>query len=190
MRQLKGLALSRISYATVGCATVGCAIVIGMISSVVAKEPGSMSQMSSQMNQMASPTAAPAKGMPTAKLSASLTPASEVPATTAKGSGSATVNVYSKEDKVCYRVSVSGLDTITGAHIHAGMAGKNGSVVIPFTTPGGKGLSVGCTTAKPALIRDLASNPSHYYINVHTKKYGKGAIRGQLAVASSAMMHP
>jgi hypothetical protein len=38
-----------------------------------------------------------------------------------------------------------------------------------------------CVAAKADVLDAITQNPSGYYVSVHTKKYPKGAIRGQLA---------
>ena len=97
------------------------------------------------------------------------------------GSGKATVTLYPKAGKVCYAITVKGLmGTAVAAHIHKGNVGVSGPVVIQVGTPGMNGRSVGCVKAKTSVIRAIMMSPRSYYINVHTKKYTAGAIRGQL----------
>lgn len=163
----------------------GIAIAIGVAGLVLAKEPKPMSStMSSPMPPAAAPTDTP-RTPPFAKLSTTLLPSSEVPAAKVNGKGTATVNLYSAQNKLCYRLSVSGLEKVVGAHIHEGKAGKNGAIVVPLNTPGAKGISLGCATVKPELFRAIARKPANYYINAHTQQYQKGAVRGQLAIANT-----
>jgi hypothetical protein len=59
-------------------------------------------------------------------------------------------------------------------------------VVFPFAAPGlidplaGEIQWSGTSTATKSAISGLINNPRNYYVNVHTKKFPKGAIRGQL----------
>ena len=65
------------------------------------------------------------------------------------------------------------------SHIHKGAKGKAGDVVVAlFGNPPAK--HSGCVTAKKSVIAAITAKPHNYYVNVHTKKYGAGAVRGQL----------
>ena len=116
-------------------------------------------------------------------LVATLTGDGEVPPVASDGVGVAQVTVDKKKKTICYEITVDGI-TPTAIHIHSGVAGVNGPVVVDFGTFGDaiSGRSQGCTTdiAKPVL-RDIKDNPQNYYINVHTAAVPSGEIRGQLA---------
>lgn len=89
--------------------------------------------------------------------------------------------------------------TITGAHIHLGVAAVNGPVIISLNPPGGLAgdvqlrgsidLSAGLT-AQPTrglvdvrdLLQILAAHPEMLYANVHTTGNPGGEIRGQLTL--------
>lgn len=94
------------------------------------------------------------------------------------GSGVALVSLYG-QNKLCYSLKVSGLNNTTVAHIHKGKAGVNGPVVVPLQLPG-NGSNNKCVLIKTDLFKSMMQNPSNYYVNVHTKQYPNGAIRGQL----------
>jgi hypothetical protein len=74
----------------------------------------------------------------------------------------------------------------TAGHIHKGAPGQAGPVVFPFAQPGLIDPSIGevewadTAPAKPSLIAALLANPQAYYVNVHTRSFPNGAIRGQL----------
>jgi hypothetical protein len=43
-------------------------------------------------------------------------------------------------------------------------------------------VSAGCLTQlDTSLLKDIAKNPSLYYVNVHNGEFPSGAVRGQLA---------
>lgn len=103
----------------------------------------------------------------------------EVPKVSIAGSGNATITLKRTTGKVCYRLSWTGIGVPLASHIHKAAKGKNGDVVVVlFGTPPAK--HSGCVTAKKSLIAAIAAKPHNYYVNVHTKKYGAGAVRGQL----------
>jgi hypothetical protein len=74
----------------------------------------------------------------------------------------------------------------TAGHIHRGAAGANGPVVSPFDVPGpidtlvGDVQWYGTGKATRATIEELIAGPAKHYVNVHTKKFPNGAVRGQL----------
>lgn len=106
---------------------------------------------------------------------------SEVPHGDMHGRGTATVRLYPMTGKVCYSITVKSLmGTAVAAHIHKGNVRTSGPVVIQVGTPGKNGRAVGCVKAKTAVIRAIMKSPRNYYINVHTREYSAGAVRGQL----------
>jgi hypothetical protein len=116
-------------------------------------------------------------------LDATLTGEQEVPGPgDPNGSGDAHVNVLS--NKVCYTLMVEDIRRPTAAHIHEGRRGVAGDVVVELNTPTKVAdavyFSEGCERISRELSRDLMTNPTHYYVNVHNNPYPEGAIRGQL----------
>ena len=109
-----------------------------------------------------------------------------------RGTGSVTICI----DKVANSISFS-FDQLlvsgrpTAGHIHLGTAGTAGRVVFPFAAPGmidplaGEIQWSGTATATKSAISSLISNPRNYYVNVHTKKFPNGAVRGQLGPLKS-----
>jgi len=94
------------------------------------------------------------------------------------GFGKAMITLDSKTGKVCWTLSVHKVDKLLSAHVHKASPGKSGPVVVPL---GARFSSKGCVTAVPKkAILAILAKPSAYYVNVHTKKFLNGAIRGQL----------
>jgi hypothetical protein len=108
-----------------------------------------------------------------------MTGGQEVPPGSPTASGTFGFQIIPNSEEVCFSLTWKGLDTPTMAHIHKGPPGMAGPVVIVLygTPPVGHS---GCRTAKASLIDAIQKHPAGYYVNVHTKKYPDGAIRGQL----------
>jgi CHRD domain len=113
-------------------------------------------------------------------LFASLSGHNEIPDADPDGIGGFTALIDG--DQFCYGLTVTNLDTPTGAHVHEGNAGENGPIVISLTAPatGDPGTSSACVTADTSLLNDILQHPSQYYVNVHTTEFTGGAIRDQL----------
>ncbi len=94
------------------------------------------------------------------------------------GTGDARIS-WDQSGKVCFDIRVKNIATATAAHIHSGGHGVNGPVVVDFNV-GANGLK-GCVTgASQALLNDIRTNPTQYYVNVHNADFPGGAVRGQL----------
>jgi CHRD domain len=112
---------------------------------------------------------------------ATLTGAAEVPGPgDPDGGGAAQVTLNSDKNEVCYDVTVTKIDEATAAHIHEGAMGKDGPVKVGLDTPKG-GATKGCKSADAAVVKDMMANPANYYVNVHSKDFPNGAVRGQLS---------
>ena len=109
-----------------------------------------------------------------------LTGPAEVPPAPAAGHGTASITVDTAKGQLCYELSATGTDTPTMAHVHKGAAGIAGPVVVAIDPPA-QGSSKGCAAAPADALAAILAEPSSYYVNVHTAKYPKGAMRGQLA---------
>lgn len=140
---------------------------------------------------------APKSGCPRSILSATrggqvfritMTGEAESPAGDPVGVGSASVRMRAGQGQVCYRLSVSNLPPAIAAHIHRAPAGTEGNVVVPLATPNDSGQSSGCTVAARSLVAAMLAKPANYYVNVHTKEFPGGAVRGQLVGTSSSAL--
>ncbi len=100
------------------------------------------------------------------------------------GLGRALVSPRPAEGTVCVDIRYKNIVKPTGAHIHEGSPTEAGPVVVDFTpliATSAPGTIKGCVAVDPALARDIAQNPSDYYVDVHNAGYPDGAIRGQLS---------
>ena len=83
--------------------------------------------------------------------------------------------------ELCYDLEVDGLSMpVEAAHVHRGAAGEAGEVVVPLATPR-DGSASGCVEVRAGDAALVLTNPSTFYVNVHTDDYPDGAVRGQLA---------
>lgn len=114
---------------------------------------------------------------------ATLGPKTELIKGSSHASGTARVTLKPASGEACWTISVKGLDKKDkklSAYVHQGKKGKLGPAVIPL---GSKYSTKGCVTGVPAKsLKAIGSNPAAYYVNVYTKKFVHGAIRGQLRI--------
>jgi CHRD domain-containing protein len=92
------------------------------------------------------------------------------------GRGRADVNVDSGRGELCYVFTYDGVMPPDKAHIHRGAKGTSGDVVVNLD-PNKSGQ---CVKPSEALMEEIKSNPSGFYVNLHSSEYPKGSIRGQL----------
>lgn len=129
-----------------------------------------------------------------------LSPSNEVPPVVgAQNMGDAKIQLHLTRDAtgnitqaiVDFRVNYNfgGPETLRAFHIHKGMAGQNGGVVVdpgfapPLAVNGAGALFRHVVITDPAgldTIKGIIANPSGYYLNLHTATNPGGAIRGQL----------
>lgn len=126
---------------------------------------------------LAFPAAAIAADEPVMLL-ASLDGASETAGGDEDGSGNFSAEANIKAKSMCYALAVSGIGDATAAHIHAGAAGADGKPVIPLEVTGSSESK--CVDADAAVLKAIVAAPANYYVNVHTKDFPAGAVRGQL----------
>jgi len=111
-----------------------------------------------------------------ADVKVSLSGANEVPPVTTSATGDGTISV-ADDGAVSGSVTTKGIQG-TAAHIHAGAAGKNGPVVVPFTKEGDTYKAA--AGAKLNADQMKAFKAGELYFNVHSAANPNGEIRGQL----------
>jgi hypothetical protein len=118
------------------------------------------------------------------KLKANLTGAAERPGPgDPNGSGRALVTLRQRARRVCFNITFRRIGRPVAAHIHKGGRRVAGDIeVLFFERPNGASSPVrGCANrVARRLIRDIRERPGRFYVNLHTRSYPNGAIRGQL----------
>ena len=112
-------------------------------------------------------------------MKATLDGASEVPANTSAGKGTADIDYDAASKKLTWKLTYSGLTgPATAAHFHGpAEAGKNAGVAVAI--PGATASPAeGSATLTDAQAVDLMAGK--YYVNVHTAANPGGEIRGQV----------
>jgi CHRD domain len=129
----------------------------------------------------ASPGGAMRGQLSASMFNATLTGAAETPvAGDPDGSGQAVVAADVTSGRACVYTSVAAIDLpAVAAHIHEGVAGVAGAVVVPLTAPT---LAISASCGKPVagVISALLASPAGHYVNIHTTPFPGGALRGQL----------
>ncbi|GAA3819703.1 hypothetical protein GCM10022226_45160 [Sphaerisporangium flaviroseum] len=91
-----------------------------------------------------------------------------------------------KGSKLYYATIWNKLDPVTNGHIHRGKKGTNGPVVVDLFAdanglPAGVTGIAGSAPVKRDIAKGIQKNPKNWYANLHTTKFGGGAVRGQLS---------
>ena len=111
-----------------------------------------------------------------------LSGANEVPPADPDGYGVANLAIDNVALTITWSMLVQDIELpLSGAHIHQGVAGTNGGVVVNFS---------GNLTGSNLFDADLAlitpATASGFYVNLHNLTYLGGAIRGQLEYVGTA----
>jgi CHRD domain len=101
-------------------------------------------------------------------LAAELTPGAEVApfVGVAGASGSVALQLNQGQGRICIDASTDDFDLVL-LHIHVGVTGANGGVVVDLTSLIDDGDAVGCVDVDPNLVKAIRQNPAGYYVNAH-----------------------
>lgn len=119
--------------------------------------------------------------------------------------GTAKFLVNDNNSKISYWINVTGIRKINQAHVHNGTTGQDGDIVVSLLS-NSKSAKGNATTPKigfngnitkddlrgPMQGKDISDlitlmGNGSAYVNIHTDKYPKGAIRGQISSSDSEM---
>jgi len=101
------------------------------------------------------------------------------------GTGTIDLTFNSDTGEVCFTLSVANIEAPIAAHIHSGVAGSTGPVVVDFGAPVFLDGNACVTTATPAQIQEIVADPASFYVNVHTDEFLAGAVRAQVGALTS-----
>ena len=96
------------------------------------------------------------------------------------GTGTIKFTINPGQKRICYDLTLAGIETPVAAHIHEAPAGVSGPIVVPFSAPP-LGTSSACVDVTTKQAAEIISKPSEYYYNVHNATYPAGALRGQFS---------
>jgi hypothetical protein len=95
------------------------------------------------------------------------------------GTGNAIVSIDMNAKQLCYDVTWSKeVGTPSAGHIHKGPKGVNGPIIVFFDLPS---KPKDCITVETAVLQDIVNDPGGHYVNVHSRDFPNGAVRGQLS---------
>ena len=127
-----------------------------------------------------------------------LTGMEEVPPVNTNSTGIALFDLL--DNHINFKVNVTMLENIKSAHIHLGEFGQNGEIIVsllnsssPINIHNGtlvKGQLIATDlvgSLKGKTINDLGKlfNSTKTYLNIHTKQYPNGEIRGQITTVNA-----
>jgi hypothetical protein len=123
--------------------------------------------------------------------SARFTGDQEVPPVNTTATGVGTFFLNANRDSLC--ISITAIDLsgpIVGAHIHTGVAGTNGPVLVNFTD-NINGNQIQATVTGEDLTSDLIASMlrEELYFNIHTDANPGGEIRGQILLEADRAFH-
>lgn len=110
-----------------------------------------------------------------------LSGANEVPPGDPDGTGTASITVNRTTGQVCVNATTTDVAALSGMHIHSGVAGVNGPIVVDLAVTSGTSVAK-CVMSTPTQAQAIADAPASFYLNAHNAAFPDGAVRGQLAV--------
>jgi hypothetical protein len=129
------------------------------------------------------------------KLTTELSGANEVPPTNSSSTGLAEFDIIGT-DSIRYDVNASNIQNVTAGHLHGGLEGENGPIIVTlfsYDTPmnqvsesgiitAGNSSFQGATTTSQQQLEDFmnAMRTGQIYVNIHTEQNPDGEIRGQI----------
>ena len=98
------------------------------------------------------------------------------------GGGVADIEINHDRTELCWDIRglIGTVNDVTAMHIHAGVLGDVGPVVVEFISGNEGCLVVSPSGATESALRAIVAEPAGFYVDVHSERHPKGAVRGQL----------
>jgi hypothetical protein len=94
------------------------------------------------------------------------------------------------DERVAYYLWTKGINPPRQAHIHRGVAGDSGPVVVDLEPEFVEGLAVGSVPVDDSLAAEIRAHPDRFYANLHNDDFPGGVLRGQLAATETVLHLP
>lgn len=135
------------------------------------------------------------------KFTATLSGDQEVPPVQTPATGDAWIKAKSMQDRIWFKIHVTGIQGVTAAHIHSGKQSENGPPVVTLFKSDTPTQQISGKLVKGNFTQDMLQGPlegmqlsdlikamqnAETYVNVHTQENPKGEIRGQISMISNS----
>jgi CHRD domain len=113
-------------------------------------------------------------------LKADLSAQAEVPSNPSQARGTAEMSLDTASRNLAWTIQFVGLSApLSAAHFHGpAMTSANAGILVPITASGGESPLTGFATLTQPQVEEIVSGS--WYINLHTRTYPGGEIRGQV----------
>ena len=99
------------------------------------------------------------------------------------GTGSASIEINAEKGELCSTLTLSAISPPTAVHLHQAPDAQTGPVVLELPPPPEIAPPAAvCVLVPSELLRKLREEPAGYYLEVHTREFSDGALRGQLSI--------
>ncbi|WP_345483293.1 CHRD domain-containing protein, partial [Actinopolymorpha pittospori] len=97
------------------------------------------------------------------------------------GAGGVFVALGTKTGTFCFFIDTANISTpLTAVHLHRGVRGQVGEVVVDLYGPSTDPDVSGCLDLGREQARDIRQDRGNYYIDMHSEEFPDGALRAQL----------
>lgn len=98
------------------------------------------------------------------------------------GTASIRLRVNRVKQRICYRITYRNLDKVTGSHLHKGAKGEIARPILTLFEGNQASPASGCLRdVRKRVVKRLKRKPAAHYVDIDTKAYPDGALRGQLS---------
>ena len=85
------------------------------------------------------------------------------------------------KQRICFRITYRNLEQVTGSHLHRGDQGEIARPIVTLFEGDEASPARGCVRdVRKRIVKRLKRKPEAHYVDIDTKAYPDGAVRGQL----------